>query len=349
MFNHRKNIKHKIRRVFGRTLQILGYTSGLMRLTARFQSVEGAIILMYHSVADDQLRKFIDPANHVPADIFTRQMEFLSQQRKVVSLGELLVILQQGKSPPAELVVITFDDGYLDNLTIAAPILDRYELPATLFLPTSYIDRGETQWVDQAYTAFKFRSKPIFAMGTERATLFDLDDPGQNWAGYKTVCGELLKAGAQERQILLTELYDQLQPTAQPPRLTMTWDEVRTLLSRHRCFQIGGHTREHTDLTSVSEDKAKTELTTCARRIQDELGVRPRHFSFCYGRTSEFLRRLTTEAGFEAACGGGGLDPVIKAHADVFRLPRVAAPATMRRFDLLTSSANTGIWRRLGR
>lgn len=334
---------------FGHPLQLICYAAGLVSITARLRQIEGAIILMYHSVADDQLCKFIDPANHVPTDIFSRQMEFLSQHRKAVSLGELVTILQQGKTPPAGLVVISFDDGYLDNLTIAAPILDRYELPATLFLPTSYIDRGETQWVDQAYTAFKFRSKPILSWGKEQATLFNLDDLGQNRAGYDTVCRELLKAGAQERQVLLTELYDQLQPTAHSPRLTMTWDEVRILLSRHRCFQIGGHTLEHTDLTSVSEDKAKTELTTCAQQIQDELGVRPRHFSFCYGRTSESLRRLTTEAGFEAACGGGGLDPVIKAHADVFRLPRVAAPASMRHFDILTSSANTGIWRRLGR
>lgn len=342
-------MKQQVRHRFGPFLQVMGHVTGLMQLTARLQQIEGAIILMYHSVVENPQTKWIDPANHVPANVFARQMEFLSRHRNVIGLNKLVSILQEDMIPPTGTVVITFDDGYLDNLTIAAPILDRYELPATLFLPTSYIDRGETQWVDQAYTAFKFRSKPMLAWGTDQATLFDLDDPGQNRVGYKTVCGELLKAGAQERQVLLTELYDQLQPTTRPPRLTMTWDEVRTLLSRHRCFQIGGHTLEHTDLTSVSEDKAKTELTTCAQRIQDELGVRPRHFSFCYGRTSESLRRLTTEVGFEAACGGDGLDPVIKAHADVFRLPRVAAPATMRRFDLLTSSANTGIWRRLGR
>ena len=43
---------------------------------------------------------------------------------------------------------ITFDDGYRDNLTVAAPILEKYRLPATLFLATGYVERGETQWSD---------------------------------------------------------------------------------------------------------------------------------------------------------------------------------------------------------
>jgi peptidoglycan/xylan/chitin deacetylase (PgdA/CDA1 family) len=117
----------------------------------------------------------------------------------------------------------------------------------------------------------------------------------------------------------------------------------------HRCFQVGGHTLEHTDLTSISEKEARKELSSCARRFEEELGFHPRYFSFCYGRTSELLRQLAAEAGFEAACGGEGLNPVIEAPANIFRLPRIAAPASMELFDLVTSASNTGIWRRLGR
>ena len=320
-----------------------------MQLTAKLRNVEGALLLMYHSVAERPQIKYIDPVNHVPPIVFTRQMAFLSRHRIVIPLHELVSILQENRTPPTGTVVITFDDGYLDNLTVAAPILDRYALPATLFLPTSYIDRGENQWVDEAYTAFKYRSKSTLALGPEHATIFNLNDPKQNKAGYKAICARLLGARAEDRRLQLAELYDQLQPTNRPPRLTMTWDEVQTLLSKFNSFRIGCHTLEHTDLTSISEDEAKSELSTCAQRIQETLGLRPRHFSFCYGRTSESLRRLLPEVGFEAACGGGGLDPVAKAPVDLFRLPRVAAPASMRRFDLLTSSANTGIWRRMGR
>ena len=343
-------VRQKVRKSCGPLVQILGHKTWLMQLSSSLLGkIEGAIVLMYHSVADDHNVEWVDPANHVPADIFARQMEFLASKRKVVALDELVSTLQQGKTPDAGTMAITFDDGYLDNLTVAAPILERYKLPATLFLPTGYIDRGENQWVDQAYSAFKFRSKSQLSWGSDAATTFNLDDPKQYRAGYRAVCDELLRAAAAERKALLDKLNEQLRPTSRPPRLTMNWDEVRTLVNKHRGFQIGGHTLEHTDLSTVSEEQAQKELTICAQRIKEELGVRPRHFSFCYGRTSESLRRLAAAAGFEAACGGEGLDPVIKAPADLLRLPRVAGPASMRRFDLLTSAANTGIWRRLGR
>ena len=342
-------VKQQLRHNFGPFVQGMGYATGMMQLMAHIRQEEGAIILMYHSVADDKSAQWIDPANHNPADVFARQMEFLSNKRKVVALDELVAELKQGKTPPAGTMAITFDDGYLDNLTVAAPILDYYQLPATLFLPTGYIDRGESQWVDQAYCAFKFRSESALSWRAKAAIIFDLDDPAQHQTGYRVVCKELLQAGVVQRHELLDKLNEQLQPSALPPRLTMNWDEMRTLLSKHRCFQIGGHTLEHTDLSGVSEEQAQKELTACAQRIEEELGQRPRHFSFCYGRTSASLRRLAAAAGFEAACGGEGVDPVIKAPADLFRLPRVAVPASMGRFDLLTSSANTGIWRRLGR
>lgn len=344
-----RTLKQRIRRLVGPSIQTVGYLSGIMKLTARLQSIKGAIILMYHSVADDSLAKWIDPANHVPADIFSQQMAYLASKRRVVALDELVADLKQGKTPPDGSIAITFDDGYLDNLTVAAPILDSYDLPATLFLPTGYIDRGESQWVDQAYGAFKFRSKSALYWGTEPATMFNLDSPPQYKAGYRIVCNELLKADSVERRALLNKLYEQLQPFPIPPRLTMNWDNIRTLLKRHHCFQIGGHTLEHTDLSSVSKEQAQKELIFCAQRIEGELGVRPGHFSFCYSRTSESLCRLTAACGFESACGGDKFDPVIRAPVDLMWLPRVVGPASMRRFDILTSSANAGLWRRLGR
>jgi len=344
-----KSVKKNLRRKFGPIMQTIGYETGLMRLTNRIRQEQGAIILMYHSVADDTLSPWIDPANHVPADVFVRQMAFLVAQRQVIALDEMVAELKQGKTPPAGTIVITFDDGYLDNLTVAAPILDHYGLPATLFLPTGYIDRGESQWVDQAYSAFKFRGKSKLFWGTEVKTAFDFDNLAQYNTGYLVVCKELLRASSDERRAMLNRLYEQLQPSALPPRLTMNWDEARTLLNNHHCFRIGGHTVEHTDLSSVPGAQAQKELTSCAKRIKEELGTQPRHFSFCYGRTSESLRRQAAEAGFDSACGGEGIDPVIRSMPDILRLPRVAGPASMERFDLVTSSLNTGFWRRLGR
>jgi peptidoglycan/xylan/chitin deacetylase (PgdA/CDA1 family) len=90
-----------------------------------------AIILAYHSVADNTLGFTVTPA------AFAQHMDFLrSKQFNVVSLDQLAAYRKQGVIPP-KTVAITFDDGFQDNYTIAFPILKAHGFPATIFLTTS--------------------------------------------------------------------------------------------------------------------------------------------------------------------------------------------------------------------
>lgn len=96
----------------------------------------GLRILMYHRVADVQE---YDQLTVTPAR-FERQMRHLASHERVVSLADGLAALRAGplRQP---LVAVTFDDGYLDNLTQAAPILARYNIPATIFVTTRFCDQ----------------------------------------------------------------------------------------------------------------------------------------------------------------------------------------------------------------
>lgn len=330
-------------------MQLFAYRIGVMQFMAQLQHKSGAIVVMYHSVANDSQAQWIDPRNHVPHPIFEKQMQFLARRKKVISLTELVTQLRLGKTPANETIVLTFDDGYLDNLTIAAPILEYYGLTATIFLPTGYIDRGETQWVDQAYTAFKFRKNSNLVWGEKPATRYNLDEPIHHDTCYQAVCLSLLISSPAKRRMLLDDLCNQLMPIAQPPRLTMTWDDVLILTNQYKCFEIGAHSQEHTSMTTLSEHDASCELLGCLKRIEAVMAQTPRFFSFPYGRTSVHLRRLVAKVGFEASFGGTGAGPIVDKLTDPFALPRVAAPVGLRRFELATSAANTGIWRRLGR
>ncbi len=339
-----------LRILCGPTFQWVGYTTGLMQITSGRRSADGAVVLMYHSVADHRYSKWIDPRFHVPCGVFEEQMSFLASNKRVIRLSELVAALVNGRRLDAGTTVITFDDGCLDTLEIAAPILDRYGLPATVFLPTGYVDRGENQWVDQLYTAFRFRTTQAIALGSQRELVFNLNDMRQQRACYALLCDELLTARIEKRHVLLEELFGLLRPaTGPPPRLTMTWNDVRALLNRYRLFEIGGHGVEHVDITALPEQEAVRELLTCRQRIRDETGIAPRHFSSCYCRSSDTLRRLLANTGFEAAFGAcGGHDPFVRCGTDLYDMPRVEAPATMHGFALAICPANRGVWRRMG-
>lgn len=101
------------------------------------------VVLMYHSVGRGG-----EPATmwRVPARRFARQLSYLRLRRiRVIGLDELLRERAEGPLPPGRSVVITFDDGYRDNLTEALPLLRRRNHPATVFVVTSLMG-GRNSW-----------------------------------------------------------------------------------------------------------------------------------------------------------------------------------------------------------
>lgn len=98
-------------------------------LRAVSPGLSGASILMYHSVGGNGAHFTVAP------DAFERQMRYLARTRAVVPLPELADRLRKGESV-AGCVALTFDDGYRDNLENALPILEKYNLPATIFVIT---------------------------------------------------------------------------------------------------------------------------------------------------------------------------------------------------------------------
>jgi len=279
--------------------------------------MRGAIILMYHSVAAEDAAAFIEPGNRIDPRTFERQMAFLAAERRVLALSELVDTIAAGRPLPANTVCITFDDGYRDNLTVGAPILERYRLPATLFLATGLVERGENQWSDTLHSLSR-----------------------------KDLHAQLLEASHAERMRLLAGL----PPVENAPRLMLDWDDVRELARRYPRFEIGGHTRDHLDLTR-HRGEARAQIEDCRADLRRELAhlvpVEPRHFSYPYGRWDAETRQAVIDAGWRSAVAADARGHVGPA-TDRYAMPRVEAPRSMTRFAVKTSSSFRGIFSMLG-
>jgi len=94
-------------------------------------------ILVYHRINND--KKDLLSVN---VKSFEKQMQFLKENYNIISLNEMLEYFEKKKHPPPNSVVITFDDGYKDNYTNAFPILQKYSIPATIFLVYNYIGKN---------------------------------------------------------------------------------------------------------------------------------------------------------------------------------------------------------------
>jgi peptidoglycan/xylan/chitin deacetylase (PgdA/CDA1 family) len=114
------------------------------------------VILMYHAVGEhgEQPGRYL-----IPARRFARQMAWLRRRRyPVLPLEVLARYRAENRLPPARSMVLTFDDGYADNLTMAYPVLRQHEFPATIFLVSQAVG-GVNGWD----TAGELAGRPLLS------------------------------------------------------------------------------------------------------------------------------------------------------------------------------------------
>jgi CelD/BcsL family acetyltransferase involved in cellulose biosynthesis/peptidoglycan/xylan/chitin deacetylase (PgdA/CDA1 family) len=263
---------------------------------SRRQQATGRI-LYYHRVNDDNDPYF--PA--ISTRAFDRLMRFVSRNYKVVSVTDMLNRLESGV--PEQLMAITFDDGYRDNFDHAFPILQRYGLPATIFLTTDPIDSREPLWFERLALALKKTDREFIEL--------EIDVPRRLWTRTQA---ERLEANTRIFG-LLRELPDaeRLQRLEETLRVLgvrdderhgkmLTWDEIR--LMKPRGIDFGGHTVTHPFISKLVPEQVKWEASECKRRIEAELQAPVEHFAYPNGREEDFGKSnkgLIRAAGYRAA------------------------------------------------
>ncbi|MEL6554722.1 MAG: polysaccharide deacetylase family protein [Cyanobacteria bacterium J06621_11] len=316
-----------------------GFSSIYARLNKRRTGHSVASILMYHSIPSAHEVPWMDPRNCLLAKTFEQHMQFLQARRHVVSMDELTRQLKAKEPIRPGTVAITFDDGYLNNLRVAAPILAKYNLPATLYLATAYISQGENQWIDTLYAAFRARSKHQLVIGNEKWDLRSQDN-----AAYRAIVQRLISCLPEQRQALLNTVNEQLAPTAYPPRMTMTWDDVRKLHQDHPQITLGVHTANHIDLDTHS-DRTHEEMRLAIEQVKSEVGVRPQHLAFPYNRYNSSAQAQVAQHVKSAVATAP--DPVVRTETSLYALPRLEGPKSLTLLKSWTNGGFPGVTQRL--
>jgi len=331
-----------LRRRLLRSLQGTLYWTGAAWTYVRLRRIHGATLLMYHSVVRPSDERWIDPRYSIPAELFEAQMSFLSRRRRVIPIDELLNTLARGADPPPGTVLITFDDGYRNNLEVALPILIKYRLPAIIYLATGYVRTGQPQWVDQLYAIFSERTCDNLELAGPQRRRFALGSPDALRTAYAQLASRLLPADRRGREAVFQQLEEQLCPAARPPRLTLTWDEVRSMIRAHPALDIGVHTAYHIDLSSCDPKTAREELIGSVDDVKLELGQRPQHFSYPYGRAPTWTKTVLKQLRFRSAVTSGPMQLATR-RTDVLALPRVDPDKSRSLFRYTTGGAHPGL------
>jgi len=295
-------------------IRFLDVYSFVRRILTRSQ----VAIIMYHHVTSENNPLL---TSTVSIEDFEKEVAFLSKF-PVLPLDVLADKLTQWQSLPARAVCITFDDGFKDNYKYAYPILRRYNLPATIFLTTGYIENSDTFWDE----------KISFAIWNTDVETFTIDDLGcyriqtasNKLQAMSRIVARLCELPDTEKSLLVEKLMEELRveiPDGFGDDISLTWREIREMGNNGISF--GAHTVTHPILTKVSLEDARNEITLSKKAIEESLGTPCTLFAYPRGRFNGELIELVREIGF--TCAVTTIPRLITSNADSFMLSRLDA------------------------
>jgi peptidoglycan/xylan/chitin deacetylase (PgdA/CDA1 family) len=297
---------------------------GLRRAWRRLAdaAVQPPLILMYHRIAQDTLDPWqlcVSPAN------FAAQMQVLRRRRQPMRLTELTQQLRQGQCP-RRAVVITFDDGYRDNLHTALPVLEANDMPATVFCSAGYVGCEEPFWWDRLATLLLAPERlphtlTLDVNGQHRR--YELgSDASQRLPFYREVWGWLRPLADADRALALTAIAEWSAATdaAEAP-IALSHEQLRTLAASP-LIEIGAHSVTHAALPALPPDEQRREIAQSKAQLEAMIGRPVLNFAYPFGDQSPETAALVRDAGFQSSCTTER--GAVRAGADLFQLPRIA-------------------------
>jgi peptidoglycan/xylan/chitin deacetylase (PgdA/CDA1 family) len=279
---------------------------------ARWWHRRQALILTYHGVREVSTHRRQREA--LTAEMFERQIAYIARSYHVVTLAELVRKLSAKEKLPPYTLAITLEDGIRSHVTIAARILQKYRLPATIFLTTAFIGAPQhglwterVDWLLQSAHAASFDfdfdgDARSLALATMRDRIIASD----------ALRGYLKKLPLSQREANIARLAEKIGGEGEPPLPGceqdgyVSWEELRALKSA--CIDFGSHTHTRALMSTLSPAEAFYELAASQRLIQAELDCACEFFSYpsdARRETSAQDRDLFRKLGFKAALRQG--------------------------------------------
>jgi len=300
------------------------------------------VILMYHRVAELST----DPwALSVTPQHFGEHLDVIRKRTSPLKVGDLGRAVERGEVLPSS-VAVTFDDGYSDNFYNARPLLQRFDVPATIFLATSFLGSKREYWWDDLDRLFlqpgtlppQLRltlneKEEIWDLGgaadysnadfqPNRSWRTEQPSPGMRQELYRSIWQTMQRMPAEDQDGIIAALVDWagVPSGARPGCRPMTIDEV-VELAQTGLIEVGAHTMTHPVLSAIAPDRQRDEIQRSKARVEEITRCAVPSFAYPYGDVSEVSVDALKDAGLRAACTTK--PGCVQADADPLRMPRM--------------------------
>jgi peptidoglycan/xylan/chitin deacetylase (PgdA/CDA1 family) len=303
-------------------------SSAFSRIAARAN--RGApVVLAFHGVTSETPGHLCNyQGKHLHLSIFERFMEHLRERYAPVPLSRIARWLEGKTDLPGGAVAVTFDDGYRNVLANAVPVLNRLEIPASVYVVSDFVNDGRMVWTDAIVSALSLTRKTRLELGLPERTI---DIPVENDAEkaaadveLRALCKSLADS---ERVDLVAKIVAALGVGER--ELTGAWrdhdplrpEDLKTLVERG--IEVGSHTKGHKILTRCAPEETRRELEESKRSIESATGKPCDEFGYPNGGRGDFDARTgeaARKAGYRLAVTT--MPTRVPRRQDPFEIPR---------------------------
>lgn len=298
------------------------------------------LILMYHRIAEDDLDPWqlcVSPKN------FAAQMNLLRRTRQPMRLFDLTRELKQGRCP-RRAVVVTFDDGYRDNLQAALPVLEAFEVPATVFCATGIVGSERAFWWDQLAGLLlgpdllppllvlevggqpkrvELHASARYDTADRAADRRRQDDeaPASPRLGFYRQVWEWLRPLAETKRAAALDQIARWSSSADADVPRPLSREQARALAASPLIEIGAHSVTHAALSTLAPAAQRAEILQSKLQLEALVERPVLHFAYPFGDQGADTATLVREAGFRASCTTEAA--AVRPGTDPFQLPRI--------------------------
>ncbi len=273
---NRKNMKDKVISLF----------SVLPFIQNRFSGI--ATIFMLHRVHPFEQNKLFPNENMKVSPEFLENfiIELKTKGYEFISLDRLYEILKNGEKVRKQ-VVFTLDDGYKDNYEIAYPIFKKYNVPFTIYITTSFLERTGTLWWYALEDILIQNDEVIF--GGRKYICKSIDDKNKLFLKIRNI---ILGFKGEKFQHKLYEFFEnyKIDWKRKCEELCMSWKQLQDM-AKDPLVTIGGHTKNHYPLNKLSENEIMEEIVEGNKLIEQRIGKKVEHFAYPFGSKDEIGQR----------------------------------------------------------
>ncbi len=230
------------------------------------------MILNYHRIGDQDATEYDSGLFSCTAEAFDWQIGHLKSRFRMTTLDAVLGMLSGETRLTEPQVLITFDDGYIDNYQLAYPVLRRHGVQGVFFLPTGFAGTNRVPWWDEIAYIVKHSRHTRFRLEYPQAEEFDLEADGNARCIIRIL--RLYKQPAMRDPGRFVEQLESACDSHRPgngaQRCFLDWNEAREMQQGGMAF--GSHTHTHEILSKLPAQGQLEELRLSREILEKELG-----------------------------------------------------------------------------